>query len=183
MKTRNLILFASMIIMATSCGSTTQLIIPQAVNTVNAVRLDELNLERTDYQILNTVTAEAIVTYNYSNNGTCVINCPDEDFQITLLPLKTGGYTCVFDGVAKLGYLSNDYQQSNTILSNPEEIARRLAIYKLINQVHLHGADGVIEPIISTNIDNANTKKRASKRNFVFKTTISAKLIKIKSDK
>ncbi len=49
-----------------SCSTTKRVIVPQAINTVNTAPLIDLNLERGDYEILNTVTAEAVVYYTYN---------------------------------------------------------------------------------------------------------------------
>lgn len=170
----------SVLFLTTSCATQ---IIPRAVNTVNSVSISELNLERKDYQILKTISADATILYSAGLDGKdYTIKCPDEDFALKFIKKKQkngGGWKCEYKGIVKLGYLANDYKYDDTALS-PEEVARRLAIYKLINQVKLAGADGVIEPIISTNIDNG---KRGMSRNIIFKTSVSAKLIKLKTDK
>jgi len=77
-----------------------------------------------------------------------------------------------------LGYLSNDYDNELfDIGPYPHWIVRRLAIYRLINAAKISGGDGVIEPIISTNVEQGR-----SSHDIVLKTTVSAKLIKIKPD-
>lgn len=74
------------IISMTSCATQ---IIPRAVNTVNAVSLSELNLERKDYQILNTVSAEATISFTTSLDGKeYTINCPDENFALKYIKEK-----------------------------------------------------------------------------------------------
>lgn len=169
----------SALLVMTSCSTQ---IIPRAVNTVNSVSISELNLERKDYQILKKVSAEATIVYEASLDGKqYTIKCPDENFALKFMKQKSkkgGGWTCDYKGIVKLGYLANDYKYEDSALS-PEEVARRLAIYRLINQAKLAGADGVIEPIISTNIDNGD--KNLS-REVVFKTSISAKLFKLRTN-
>ena len=164
----------------TSCSTQ---IIPRAVNTVNSVSISELNLERKDYQILKTVSADATILYSASLDGKdYTIKCPDENFALKFIKKRQrngGGWSCEYKGIVKLGYLANDYKYDGIALS-PEEVARRLAIYRLINQAKLAGADGLIEPIISTNIDNG---EKGMGRNIVFKTSVCAKLIKLKTDK
>ena len=77
-----------------------------------------------------------------------------------------------------MGYLSNDYyEELFNIPPYPHWIVRRLAIYRLINAAKIAGGDGVIEPLISTNVEQGK-----SNRDIVYKTTVSAKLIKIKPD-
>ena len=54
-------------------------------------------------------------------------------------------------------------------------MVRNLAIYRIINAAKVRGADGIIEPVISTNVEQRG-------RDIVLKTTVSAKLIKLKTD-
>ena len=69
-----------LLVVSTSCS---QVILPRAINTVNAVSLDELNLVRSDYKILNTVTADALVYYSTSADGKIVtIQCPEDNFAL-----------------------------------------------------------------------------------------------------
>lgn len=172
---RKLLFALILLVVSTSCS---QVILPRAINTVNAVSLDELNLARADYKILNTVNADAVVYYSTSVDGKIVtIQCHEDDFALKYTKTKKG-WRSEFKGVAKLGYLANDYAGSNEQMVVPEEVARRLAIYKLINEVKLVGADGVIEPIISTNVENGK-----SAREVVFKTSVSAKIIKLNTNK
>lgn len=163
----------------TAC-STPSAIVPTAVNTVNSVSLRELNLERKDYKILNTISAEASVIYSQFG-GAITIKEVNGDFSVGFKREKVDGkrqwiYSgCT--GVARYGFLSNDYSNVGNINDiHPETIARNLAVYRLINACKIAGGDGVIEPVISTNIGQEG-------RNIVFKTTVSAKVIKINTDK
>ena len=163
----------------TAC-STPSAIVPTAINTVNSVRLSELNLERKDYKILNSITAEASVIYSQSL-GTIVIKEADGDFSVIFKKEKVDGKTqwiyvgCT--GVARYGFLTNDYvNASGTDNINPEQIARNIAIYRLINACKIAGGDGVIEPVVSTNVGQQG-------RDIIFKTTVSAKVIKINVNK
>ena len=60
-------------------------------------------------------------------------------------------------------------------MKDPEYVVRNLAIYRLINASKVRGADGIIEPVISTNVEQRGN-------DIVFKTTATAKLIKLKTD-
>ncbi len=146
--------------------------------------MKELNLTRKDYRILNTVTAEASIVYSEGNNGKIRrIACPEENFSLTYVyNKKRASWDCLFRGIVKLGYLSNDYVYSDDMLRSPEEVVRRLAFYRIINMAKLEGADGVIEPVVSTNVDNVGANK-SSAQGVIFKTSVSAKLIKLKTDK
>lgn len=161
----------------TSCTSSYK-IIPKAVNTVNSVGLSELNLKHgSDYTIMNTTTAEAAVYYSESI-GRISIREENNEFEIIYTEdKKTGKWgisTC--KGIARFGFLSNDYGSTSLGYQiSPEDIVRKLAIYRLINAVKAIGADGVIEPVVSTNVEQRG-------RDIVFKTTASGKLIKLKTD-
>lgn len=160
-----------------SCSSTKQsLVVPRAVNTVNSVGLKELNLERGDYKILNTVTATASITYTENKSGDeYSIAGENNEFMLLYRFDDDKGWECRYSGIVKLGYLSNDYQIGEIGILQPEEVARRLAIYRLVNQVHMDGGDGVIEPIISTNVAQRG-------KNVIYKATVSAKIVKLNTD-
>lgn len=151
-------------------------IIPQAINTVNSVPLSELNLERKDYNILKTITAEAIVIYQEGLNRVTISESGGEFALTWVLDKKSQEwYLANSKGIAKFGFLSNDYG-GTFISNNPEYVVRNLAIYRLINACKALGGDGVIEPLISTNIEQNG-------KDIILKTTASAKIIKLKTDK
>ena len=84
-------------------------------------------------------------------------------------------YRSDYEGIARFGFLNNDYDHVFTDVVAPEYIVRNLAIYRLINQAKIRGADGVVEPIISTSAEDQGSK-------IVFKSTVSAKLMKLNTD-
>lgn len=159
-------------------------VIPKAINTVNSVTLEELNLERKDYIVLNTISADATVTYK--QNGSRKITVQDENDEFKFVYKFHGSFNGrgfwkldSFRGVARLGYLDNDYAKYDTYVSDdikPEFMARAIATYRLINACKIAGGDGLIEPIISTNVE------QSSLRTVTYKTTVSAKIIKLKTD-
>ena len=162
----------------TSCRSALS-VIPQATNTIATISFGDLNLERKDYIVLNTISAEATIKAHFEDDE---IKVDDPDGEFSFLWEKDGK-TGVWapeeiKGIVRLGYLSNDYtEQLMEIPPYPHWIVRRIAIYRLINAAKMAGADGVIEPTISTNIEQGRTDN-----DVVLKTTVSGKLIKIKSD-
>lgn len=100
--------------------------------------------------------------------------CEDESFRLEYAWVKDKWQLCNWEGVVKVGFLSNE----NDDLFVPKSaaiVAKRLAIYKLINEAQMKGADGVIEPIISMNM--ARNGKR-----YYYKTTASGKLIKLNTN-
>lgn len=156
-------------------------IVPTAINTVNSVGLSELNLEREDYKILNTITAESSILYTQFGRK-ITISDTNGDFILTYkrkYSFRTGYYWEYksFRGVARYGFLANDYGKVNSYSDiSPEEMARNIAIYRLINACKVAGGDGVIEPIVSTNVGQQG-------HSITFKTTVSAKIIKLNTDK
>ncbi len=157
-----------------SCSAPKALVLPTAINTVNSVNLSELNLERADYQVLDRISAEASIVYKESNGGVKLTDDSGE-CEVTYSKTEMGLQMRKFKGFFKMGYLHNDY--GNVNYNNPEEFARRLAIYRLINAANEMGADGIIEPIISTNV------AQEGKNTVIFKTTVSGKVVKLKTNK
>lgn len=166
----------------TSCfgpKKVSQRMVPKAINTINSVGLEELNLKHgTDYTVVKTVTAEATILYSEQKRGEQItIKEENDEFKLVYQfdSNQEKWYLVDFDGIARFGFFSNDYGNVSLRNVNPEDVVRRLAIYRLINASKVRGADGVIEPVISTNFE-----KRG--KEIVFKTTVSAKLIKLNTD-
>ena len=182
---QKILVFATMVATALTMVSCfgpkkmTQRIIPTAVNTINSVSLHALNLTHgTDYTIVNTVTAEATVLYKEQKKGSVItIKEENNEFQITYEydSEQEKWYRTDFEGIARFGFFSNDDYRQNYSMLSPEYVVRNLAIYRIINQAKVRGADGIIEPVISTNVEQQG-------KDIVFKTTATAKLIKLKSD-
>ena len=61
-------MFAAALLLV-SCGSQRMLVVPRAVNTINTAAIEELNLERGDYEALNTISAEATISYKSNKSG------------------------------------------------------------------------------------------------------------------
>jgi uncharacterized protein YbjQ (UPF0145 family) len=163
---------------------------PQMVgrSTINTVNWVELNLARSNYEVLNRVTATATVTYDASNRKKPKIIGENNEFQVVVKPF---GPVIEF-GVVKLGYLTGDIGRTSEVKkgfgrksgpvvtyvpSDPEIVARQLAAYRIITEAKALGADALIEPIISSDV--ASVGKKVS----VIKTTISAKAVVIKLEK
>lgn len=173
-----LCLFAVTLSLSSCFGSkqTATYIVPNAINTVNSVSLNELNLARGDYQILNTATSEAIIKAVIKKNKASIHEETNE-FALYYEKNEKGGLSLKeYSGVVRLGYLNNMYSTTKFENFNPEEIAIKLASYRIINIAQQHGADGVIEPIISTKAEQIGDE-------IIYKSTVSAKLIKLKEHK
>lgn len=171
-----LVLLASAALFA-SCG-VQRTVLPRAVNTVNTAPLGDLNLQRGDYEILNTITAEASITYKEKGSIVSIADTGNEFTLMYAFDKKTGVIADMkYSGILRLGYLANDYVVDNETILRPEEIARRLAIYRAINVAKEYGADAVVEPTIATNIE------QVGKNEVVYKTTVTAKIIKLKTDR
>jgi len=150
--------------------------VPMAINTVNSVRLNELNLERKDYTILKTITAEAVVLYREDGDD---VYLEEESGEFTSKHSwndETGWKLEKHTGIARFGFLSNDYDNVS-FQPYPGYVVRNLAIYRAINTCKLNGADGLIEPVISMSVEERKDRKVA------YKATVTAKLLKLKTDK
>lgn len=159
-----------------SCG-VQRVVLPRAVNTINTAPLGDLNLQRGDYEILNTITAEASVTYKEKGVKT-VISEPNNEFSLVgTTNKKSGAVNYEHTGILRLGYLHSDYVGVDESLTQPEVIVRRLAIYRAVNMAKEHGADALVEPTIATNVE------QVGKNEVVYKTTVTAKIIKLKTDR
>lgn len=162
---------------------------PQMVgrSTINTVYWPNLSLERKDYTVLNRVTATATVTYDATNMRKPKIIGENNEFLVVVKP-----WGPVIDfGILKFGYLTGDIGTTTAVQkgffkkqglatfvpTDPETVARQLAVYRVINEAKAIGADALIEPIISSDVASI------SRRSNVIKTTVSAKAVIIKIDK
>lgn len=166
-------LFVLLLCTVALASCSTQRIIPKAVNTVNTAQLADLNLTRGDYEVLNTIESEATIYVRWKGP---MIEISGDDFALRCIPNKKGGWDILHTGILMQGYLSGDYIDNDTT-PHPENIVRKLAIYRLVNIAKQTGGDAVIEPTIATNIEQTDNRK------IVYKTTATAKVIKIKTDR
>ena len=151
---------------------------PIATNSINAIGLSELNLSSGDYSLLKPITISVVISVEYKGKRHKIIQCEDEDFTLEYKWGKrdNGSYGWKiqdWEGVVKLGFLSNSIGALTHDLS-AHEAALRLAKYRLISQAQMQGADGVIEPIFSTNVAQSGKK-------LFFKTTVTARPLVLKS--
>lgn len=163
-------------LMATMMVSCSKSIIPTAKSTINSVSLEELNLARADYDLIENIEASATIEATVYGKG-YTLKDPQGDFSIKIKKDgKVFGGVPVTEiksssGVLRLGYLANDYADYQR--NDPEDIARKLAKYRLIQLAKEKGADGVIEPIITMNIEQTGWNK------YTYYCTVSAKAIKL----
>ncbi len=158
-------------------------------STMNPVFFDQLDLKREHYEILKTLTAQAKITITETMGGLKIVE-ENNEFEAVV----NGPKVDVKSGVLKFGYLANDIGRTSKVTTSPglikakqsvqtyvpndpETIARRLAKYRLINEAKAMGGDGVIEPVIASDIAVVN------KKTTVIKTTIAAKVIVLKTDR
>lgn len=158
----------------TSCsGSRSYLVIPHAVSTASAVSVDNLNLSKGDYEVLNTITETASVICEYKNN-IIRITSGDNDFAYVFSKGKDGWTLSAFSGAASLGYFTSDYQHNRAEVPDGEEFSRRVAMARIIRAAKDYNADGVVEPVVISRVNNIGKNK------VEFISTVSAKLISIK---
>ncbi|MCQ2347234.1 MAG: hypothetical protein MJZ92_04820 [Paludibacteraceae bacterium] len=174
-------LFA-LVVCAVVMSSCKLAIVPKAVNSVNSVKIDgmKLNLDRKDYQVLKTISAEASICYHQYGKRRYTISDRNGDFKVSYkhIPYTTNFGLDKFQGIAQYGFLTNDYQgqvQSINDMS-PEDFARHFATYRLINACKMAGGDGVIEPVYCMRVGQEG-------RDIIFTVTVSAKVVKLNTDK
>ncbi len=150
-----------------------------AISNMPIVSIKDMNLNRSDYVILKSVSASAVVN---SDNRRTRRSIYEENREFTLIYdiIKIDGKryleyeTC--EGVIRLGYLgSTNIYNSESNYIPAEEIVRRLALYRLINLAKEYGADALFEPTITTTATSVG-------KTLMYKTDASAKLIKITND-
>lgn len=171
-----LAMIATTAVILTSCH-VQQAIMPKAINTMAEVSLGDLNFDRKDYVILKNISAEAIVKY-HQRGDEVTISEENGSFSITWEYEKKLGIwvRTKFEGIAQFGFLGNDYDGVSTTDIAPEYFVRNLAMYRAINACKASGGDAIIEPLISTNVEQMG-------KDIVFKTNVTGKIIKIKTDK
>lgn len=180
---KKILVIAIVAIFMGSCAR--NVIIPKAVNTVSTASYSDLNLNRADYEVINSISVDAAINCIVSSRGKVVdVNGLNDNFSLHYVYVgfnkKKGpasGWMCTFTGLMKLGFLGKDYvdDYDPSTMYAPEILARRLAIYRAINMVKQEGGDGMIEPTISTNIEQIGNT-------ITYKSTVTAKIIKIKTD-
>ena len=155
-----------------SCSGVRNLVVPLAVSTADAIPAAALNLVKGDYDILASVTETASVTAKYSGTA-LTITSGDGDFSYYFSYDKKIGWSLrKFSGTATFGYLQSD-AASPEEMPEAEEFARRVAIARLIEAVKDYGADGVLEPIVTTRASNAGNNK------VEYQASVTAKIVKI----
>ena len=174
-----LLVLAAVAIMFLNSCSTTAVI---ARNTVDVATLEEINLEREDYEIIETITTSATVTYDAKNR-----RATGEDNAFTVKYKVAKGKNVLESGMLRFGYFAQDVVTATNIKKglfsrakyeayipeDPEVLARRWATYKLITEAKAKGADALIVPVRSSDI------KAAGKKVSIVKTTVSAKAVRL----
>lgn len=156
----------------TSCSGVKNLVVPHAVSSAEAIPAASLNLAKSDYDIMSSITETASVIATYSGTS-LTIKSGDGDFAYYFSFDKKNGWSLrKFSGTATFGYLQSEVV-SKEDMPEAEEFARRVAIARLIETVKDYGADGVLEPIITTRVSNSghNTVE--------YQASVSAKIVKI----
>lgn len=159
-----------------SCGGNKTIVIPHAVSSSEAISLKDLNLKRGDYNVLSTISESATVSCTYKSEE-IIIEGVDDGFMYKFKYDAKGGWRLdSYSGVVTLGYFVSDLTKEMSSIPNPEEFSRRIAAARLINAVKDYDADGIIAPVTTTMVSQADNKTA------VFTTKVSAKLVKIKTN-
>ena len=161
------------LLLLNSCGGSKNLIVPRAVSSAEAIPAAALNLAKGCYDILPSITETASVTAKYSSTS-LKITSGDGDFSYTFkFDKKDGWMLTKFSGTATFGFLVSD-ANDHIEMPDAEEFARRVAVSRLIEKVKDYGADGVLEPIVTTRATNSGNST------VEYQASVTAKVIKIK---
>ena len=150
---------------------------PITTNSISAVKLKDLNLQPGDYTIMQTITETSVVSVDHTKRG-FTITSEEDGFMLRykFVQVREDGkiYWRIdlvdWSGVVKMGYLANDVKVYTP--TSAADVARRLAIYRLIDTASQKGADAIIDPIISMNMAKSGSL-------YYFKTTVSGRMIKL----
>ncbi len=157
---------------------------PTATNMIHTVSFEDLKLESKDYDILQRVEATSRITLTI-DGADVTIQDPDGAFKLHYVNTGTTALNLQlldYEGVIRGGFLSGFAKLD---LKDPEDIARRIALYRLINLVREQGGDYVIEPVYSISVEGESLKRALGnvKNSFTYMTTVSAKAIRLKTTK
>ncbi|MBR6245653.1 hypothetical protein IKR20_08830 [bacterium] len=179
MKKTLLLLTAILCSMLFASCSATRTYAPYAFSTVSTVTLPALqhSLERKDYEILDTISRDAVVIAT-SQRGYVEIKAETGEFVNICNQSEAG---LMYDVAASEGTLRYGFIDGLR-LDEPNEcdgtsMAALLAAYRLINEVKTIHADGIVAP--SLYVTAEETDKSFFSRTVTYKVVISAKLIKL----
>lgn len=171
---RNYCLFFFVLILLTSCYSGKPIIKPMTYASMSSINISDLNLQAKDYEILDTETVEVKLKYYFPENNFGP-KITDLNNEFCLFYNIYTGWDIGSYGEFKLGYLSEDLKKNNVITNmSVEELAQRVATYRLLETAFKKGADAVLEPNMLLKIDYEDISTKYCT------VTLRAKLIKIK---
>lgn len=148
---------------------------------IYTVSFEDMKLTSHDYDILSRVEATSRIVLTIEGEKISVMD-PDGTFKLEYSKSAMGWKLLTFEGVMRAGFLSG-FSKIN--LDDPEDIARRMALYRLINLVREQGGDYVIEPVYSISAEGESQKKAFGKSSetITYMTTVSGKAIRLKTSK
>ena len=154
---------------------------PYALSTVSTVSLPALqhSLERKDYEILDTIKAEAVVHVSSSKKGYTVK--PESNEFVNVCNMTDTGIMyniAESKGTIRYGFIEN-LKLEDPNPCDGSSMASGLAAYRLINEVKATDADGIVAPSLYVTAEEVGTG--IFSRTIVYKVVISAKLIKLKT--
>lgn len=157
---------------------------PITENKISAISLRNLNLNRSEYKILKTISAQSIIECEISKNKITVYDPENPDFYFKYKKEKKDDKKIWVleesSGTIRVGWYQNISEGAlDWSKPNPEGFSRHIASYILINIANEMGADGIIEPLFSTNFQEIEKK---GKRVLVYKTTARGKIVNLITD-
>ena len=170
------VIFCTMLLASCAAPRTSA---PYALSTVSSVSLPALqhSLERKDYEILDTIKAEAVVQVSSRKGGFNVRAESGEFFNVCRATENGIMYDIAkSEGTVRAGFIDG-LNLPAIDLCDGSSMASNLAAYRLINEVKSTDADGVVAP--SLYVTAEETGRGFFSRTVTYKVVISAKLIKL----
>ena len=166
------VIFCSMLLASCAAPRT---FIPYARSSVSTESL----VPGKNYEIVDTITAEAVVAVS-SKSDRFEIEADSGDFLNVCNVTKNEGIKYNLEkskGILLFGFVEGlDLGEPDPCDGN--SVASGLAAYKLINEIKNSGADGIVAPMISVDVEE--TGSGFFSRTLTYKVVITAKLVKIK---
>ncbi len=150
-----------------------------AISSMPIVDIKDISQGRNEFTIFNTLTATAVVKSDNKRSKRTITE-ENNEFVLVYDIFKENGKRYLeyesCEGIVRLGYLggTNIYNSESNFIP-AEEIVRRLALYRLIGLAKEYGADALLVPTITTTA-------ASEKKIIMYKSEITAKLVKIKND-
>lgn len=148
---------------------------------MQTVDFNELNLTHDDYTVMENVTGVAEIIC-VQKRWSVTFTDADNSFSVKFKRNWYGRYNVKkkHTGIMKMGYFDDMPKFEPFYAASPleltEKFANRMAMFQIVEAAQQTGADGIIQPTVSS------TVRQVSKHTYIYKTTVVAKAIRLNKD-